>query len=46
MLVVGDSEQEVRQVAVREHRRGDTGSASVEEFVARVQEATESLSKR
>ena len=30
MLVVGDREQEAKQVAVREHRRGDEGSVPVE----------------
>jgi threonyl-tRNA synthetase len=38
MLVVGDREQEAREVAVREHRHGDVGSATVEEFVDRLSE--------
>jgi threonyl-tRNA synthetase len=44
MLVVGDREQEARQVAVREHRRGDEGSAPVSEFIARVHEQVKSRS--
>jgi threonyl-tRNA synthetase len=35
MLVVGDREQESGQVALREHRAGDEGSLTVEEFVMR-----------
>jgi threonyl-tRNA synthetase len=38
MLVVGDREQESDQVSVREHRRGDEGSATVGEFIGRVRE--------
>ncbi|MDQ3739305.1 MAG: threonine--tRNA ligase, partial [Actinomycetota bacterium] len=38
MLVVGDREAEDGTVAVREHRRGDTGSESVEDFARRVGE--------
>jgi threonyl-tRNA synthetase len=38
MLVVGDREQESGLVSVREHRRGDEGSRTVEEFIARVRE--------
>ena len=38
MLVVGDREQEAREVAVREHRHGDVGSATVEEFIDRLSE--------
>jgi threonyl-tRNA synthetase len=38
MLVVGDREAEVGEVAVREHRVGDAGSLPVEEFAAQVQE--------
>jgi len=41
MLVVGDREQESQQVSVREHRQGDEGSASVKEFIQRVQEAVQ-----
>ncbi len=44
MLVVGDREQETQQVSVREHRRGDEGSVSVIEFVARVAQLVESRS--
>jgi threonyl-tRNA synthetase len=36
MLVVGDREAEAGTVAVREHRRGDTGSVPVAELVARL----------
>ncbi|MGH2881325.1 MAG: His/Gly/Thr/Pro-type tRNA ligase C-terminal domain-containing protein, partial [Solirubrobacteraceae bacterium] len=41
MLVVGDREQEARQVAVREHRHGDEGSVPVEEFARRLREAAQ-----
>jgi threonyl-tRNA synthetase len=44
MLVVGDREQESGVVSVREHRRGDEGSASVSDFVSRVREKTENRS--
>jgi threonyl-tRNA synthetase len=37
MLVVGDRESEHGEVAVREHRRGDTGSVTVDAFAARVE---------
>jgi threonyl-tRNA synthetase len=36
MLVVGDREQDGEEVRVREHRRGDVGSAPVGEFVERL----------
>lgn len=36
MLVIGDREAETNTVGVREHRRGDTGSMPVEEFVERL----------
>ena len=36
MLVVGDREAESGTVAVREHRKGDTGSVTVAEFAARM----------
>ncbi len=36
MLVVGDREQEAEEVAVREHRRGDVGSAPVGQFIERL----------
>jgi threonyl-tRNA synthetase len=36
MLVVGDREAEAGTVAVREHRKGDTGAVTVAEFAARV----------
>ncbi len=35
MLIVGDSEQESGNVAVRRHREGDLGSMAVEEFAGR-----------
>ncbi len=38
MLVVGDREAESREVAVREHRVGDAGSVSVDEFTERLLE--------
>jgi len=38
MLVVGDDEVQAEQVAVREHRRGNLGSAPVGEFVDRLTE--------
>ncbi len=36
MLVVGDREAESGTVAVREHRKGDTGTVGVAEFAARI----------
>jgi threonyl-tRNA synthetase len=36
MLVVGDREAETGEVAVREHRRGDVGSESVDSLVERL----------
>ncbi|MEA2211675.1 MAG: threonyl-tRNA synthetase [Solirubrobacteraceae bacterium] len=46
MLIVGDREQEGRQVSVREHRSGDTGSLVVNEFAAQVQELVDSRATR
>ena len=46
MLVVGDRESESDQVAVREHRQGDTGSVPVDAFVQRLRSETESRSRR
>ncbi|MEJ7824854.1 MAG: threonine--tRNA ligase [Solirubrobacteraceae bacterium] len=40
MLVIGDREAEAGTVGVREHRRGDTGSMPVEEFVERLTHRT------
>jgi threonyl-tRNA synthetase len=40
MLVVGDREQEAREVSLREHRRGDSGSVTVEAFIDRVRTET------
>jgi threonyl-tRNA synthetase len=36
MLVVGDREEEAGQAALRAHRRGDEGSAPVQEIVERL----------
>ncbi len=41
MLVVGEREQSEGTVAVREHRAGDTGSASLDEIVERLRAASE-----
>jgi threonyl-tRNA synthetase len=38
MLVVGDRERDADEVALREHRRGDTGSVTVAAFAERVRE--------
>jgi threonyl-tRNA synthetase len=46
MLVVGDREQDGHRVSVREHRSGDTGSLSVSEFAAQVQELVKSRAQR
>jgi threonyl-tRNA synthetase len=37
MLIVGEREQSERAVSVREHRGGDAGSSTVEEFCERLQ---------
>jgi len=42
MLVVGDREAERDEVSVREHRSGDTGKASVEDFAWRLAQETKS----
>jgi threonyl-tRNA synthetase len=39
MLVVGDREQESGSVGVREHRAGDVGTSSLEDFVGRLTQA-------
>jgi threonyl-tRNA synthetase len=39
MLVVGDREAESGTVAVREHRKGDTGTVTVDEFAQRLNAA-------
>ncbi|MGO9820208.1 MAG: threonine--tRNA ligase [Solirubrobacteraceae bacterium] len=44
MLVVGDREQETRVVSVREHKAGDTGSETIEQFSERVSELVKSRS--
>jgi threonyl-tRNA synthetase len=36
MLVVGEREEQERMVSVREHRGGDTGASSVEQFAQRL----------
>jgi threonyl-tRNA synthetase len=45
MCVVGDREQESDEVAIREHRHGDTGSQPVGDFIERLREQVESRSK-
>jgi threonyl-tRNA synthetase len=45
MLVVGDREQEADEVALREHRLGDSGSVSVQAFIDRLQLEAQSRSK-
>ncbi len=44
MLVVGDKEAERDEVSVREHKAGDTGTASVQAFSQRMRERVESRS--
>jgi threonyl-tRNA synthetase len=44
MAVVGDREQAGGQVSVREHRAGDTGSASLDDFAGRVKTLVKSRS--
>jgi threonyl-tRNA synthetase len=44
MLVVGDREAEGGEVSVREHRRGDVGTSTVEELAARLRESVRSRS--
>ncbi len=44
MLIVGDREQEAGEVGVREHKRGDAGSARLDAFIDRVQELVQSRS--
>jgi threonyl-tRNA synthetase len=46
MLVVGDREQESDSVAVREHRQGDLGSMTVEDFIARLKGQVKSRAPR
>ncbi len=41
MLVVGDSEEDDRQVAVRRHGAGDLGAMTVSDFAARVRDEIE-----
>ena len=42
ILVVGDREQESREVSVREHRHGDLGAMAVDAFVERLRKQVES----
>jgi threonyl-tRNA synthetase len=44
MLVVGDREQETGVVSVREHKAGDTGSETIDQFSERVSELVKSRS--
>ncbi|MBV8990454.1 MAG: threonine--tRNA ligase, partial [Solirubrobacterales bacterium] len=44
MLVVGDREHQSGVVAVREHRRGDTGSVPIDGFIERLRTETETRS--
>jgi threonyl-tRNA synthetase len=44
MLVVGDRERDADEVALREHRRGDTGSVTVAAFAERVQQEVKTRS--
>ncbi len=46
MLIVGDRESENGEVSLREHRRGDVGSVSVESFAQRVRAEVKSHSAR
>ena len=46
MLVVGDREAEGNVVAVREHRVGDTGTLTVAEFAARIEELVSTRAPR
>jgi threonyl-tRNA synthetase len=46
MLIVGDREQEGHQVSVREHQSGDTGSVSVGDFAAQLDELVKSRAQR
>jgi threonyl-tRNA synthetase len=42
MLVVGDRERESGELSLREHRRGDSGSVTLEAFIARLSEEVKS----
>jgi threonyl-tRNA synthetase len=44
MLVVGDREQDARQVSVRRHHGGDEGALDVEELVERLRNLVQSRS--
>jgi threonyl-tRNA synthetase len=45
MLVVGDREQQAREVGLREHRHGDAGSVPVTEFVQRLTQEIKTRSR-
>ena len=45
MLVAGDRELEADEVAVREHRAGDTGAVPVAAFLERLQEAVQTRAR-
>jgi threonyl-tRNA synthetase len=45
MLVVGDREQESDEIALREHKRGDSGTHSVDAFIERLEGEAKSRSK-
>ncbi len=42
MLIVGDREQEAGEISLREHRHGDAGTVSVEDFAVRLQSQVQS----
>jgi threonyl-tRNA synthetase len=46
MLVVGDREREAGEVALREHRHGDSGSLTVEALIERLRAHTTNRSAR
>jgi threonyl-tRNA synthetase len=46
MLVVGDRERSADEVALREHRHGDTGSVAVERFIERLAHEAKTRSMR
>jgi threonyl-tRNA synthetase len=46
MLIIGDREREAREVALREHGRGDSGALTVDAFIDRVRAKTRNRSAR
>jgi threonyl-tRNA synthetase len=46
MLVVGDREQDSGLLSVREHRAGDAGAVTIEEFRARLQDEVRTRARR